>query len=58
MHAPTHTQSHIAQAVTAIDSCFVLIMADAARVIWLCACVRHRSSRGLVYVCHLPLSLS
>ena len=58
MHAPTHAQSHIAQAVTAIDSCFLLIMADTARLIWLCACVSYRSSRGLVYMCHLPLSLS
>ena len=58
MHAPTHAQSHIAQAVTAIDSCFSLIMADTARLIWLCACVSYRSSRELVYMCHLPLSLS
>ena len=58
MHAPTHAHSHIVQAVVAIDSCFALIMADTARAIWLCACVSYRPSRGLVYVCHLPLSLS
>ena len=58
MHAPTHAQSHIAQAVAATDSCFPLVMADTARVIWLCACVSYRLSRGLVYMCHWPLSLS
>ena len=58
MHAPTLAQSHISQAVAAIDNCLPLVMADTARVIWLCACVSYRPSRGLVYVCHLPLSLS
>ena len=55
MHAPTHAQSHIAQAVTAIDSCFPLIMADTARLMWLCACVSYRSSRGL-WVVHVSLA--
>ena len=58
MHAPTHAQSHISQALAAIDSCFAPVMADTARAIWLCACVSYRPSSGLVYVSHLPLSLT
>ena len=53
-----HAQSHIAQVVVAIESCLLLIMANTARVIWLCACVNYRPSCGLVYKCHWPLSLS
>ena len=31
-----------------------LSVAATARVIWLCACVRYRPGRGLVYVCPWP----
>ena len=31
-----------------------LLMAATAGVIWLCACVRYRPGRGLMYVCPLP----